>query len=410
MSNAPLKIGLDVRGIDPTFKAHSQRGTGRYVRELTSRLLSEKHLGFNFTTFSRENIGLNQIQAKILKNLPRGRVTFESQLCLRKNIKNMGCDFVHFFSHGDAPAYPITPQIVTILDLIPLKFPDLYQSGPLNMRFRLARFLENRAAIAAKGIIAISKTTKKDIIEILKIPEERIFVSYLGVDDSFFSLGEANTVSLNNHHLLDFKNRLGLPIDSLLGLYVGGLDARKNINFLLKIVSELNKNQNFLYEFQRDFKLVIVGNYQHEKTYPNILKSIESLGIKDKVIFLGFVSNEDLAILYRSSDIFIFPSLYEGFGLPVLEAMASSTPLVAGKNSCMLEVLGNSNFILPDNDIIAWVKSISDILIAKKSHDQALQDQLILNKTRAKQFNWENTTKQTIDAYAYFSKFSRNHL
>lgn len=400
MTAKKLKIGLDMRGIEPGFKAHAERGTGTYIRELTHRLHTYTECPFDFIDLQSADIGLTGLQQNILKNLPRGKVTFESQICLRKNIKQSGCDIAHFFSHGDAPSFPLIPQIVTILDLIPLRFPELYESGPMNLRFKLARYLENKAAISSKGVIAISHATKKDIIEILGIPADKIFVTHLGVHDSFFSPGTLLHLSqlLEKYQLRDETK------NTHYGLYVGGLDARKNIPFLLEICKEMRKEKNTSNLQKKNFKILIAGNYKNEKTYPALQKLILELDLKDQIIFLGYVPHEDLLSFYQSSDIFIFPSLYEGFGLPVLEAMASGTPVLAGNNSCMTEVLGNNTFLVEDNNLDSWVRSLHTILRAIEEKEVALLDQLNQNTLRAKRFTWQQTAQSTIDAYRQITK------
>ena len=385
----PIKktIGLDLRALDSNFKAHAQRGTGRYVRELTSRLLKLELDDFNFIPLTRENLDLKSWQLEFLNKLPRGKVTFESQICLRKNIKDANCDLAHFFSHGDAPAYPLVPQVVTILDLIPLKFPELYQTKDLNFRYKLARFLENRSALSASGIIAISEATKRDVVDILKIPESRVAVTYLGVDESFL-----NQTDLSDQDKNEVKLKHNLPLLADLGLYIGGLDARKNIEFLIEIVSELNLSDG-------NFHLAIVGEHSKEKAFKKIEALIKQKKLEDKISFLGFVDSESLLKLYKTADIFVFPSLYEGFGLPVLEAMASETLVVAGNNSCMPEVMADKDFLFKDNDLNAWVLGIRGFLQQRKSGSTTLVERLKENKKRALGFSWDRTAISTIEAY-----------
>lgn len=387
MANTPFQIGLDLRALDPSFKAHAQRGTGTYVRELTTRLLKNEDPNFVFTPLTRESLGLKSWQLNLLNNLPRGKVTFESQICLRKNIKDTNCEAVHFFSHGDAPAFPLIPQIVTILDLIPLKFPVLYQTKDLNLRYKLARYLENKAALSAKGIIAISEATKRDIVEILNIPKDKVFVTYLGVNEAYF-----NEPSLSVEESLKLKNKYNIPLEDNLALYVGGLDARKNITFLLDVIKELNKSQTKTH-------LVLIGDHTKEKSYKEIENYIQKNDIKSHVTFTGFVESATLRQFLKISDIFLFPSLYEGFGLPVLEAMASQTLVLAGNNSCMPEVLKNRELLLEDNNLHTWTRKIKDLVSLKKQNHSSIKEILKYNLEIARNFTWDKTAKQTIEAY-----------
>jgi len=256
--------------------------------------------------------------------------------------------------------------------------------------------LENRAAQSSKQIIAISQATKKDIIEILKIPEEKIAVTYLGVEQAFF-----DSRSATEHEKESIFAAHNLPKNSTFGLYVGGLDARKNIEFLLQIIHDLNFNSD-KFKDNGGFFVGIVGNYKKEKSFEKIQSLIKKYNIEDKVKFLGFVENDLLLRLYKIVDIFIFPSLYEGFGLPVIEAMASNCLIAAGNNSCMPEVVGNVNFLYPDNNLKLWVKGITDLVCAKQSNNELLKDQLKINKDKALSFTWEKTTSSTIEAYKSF--------
>jgi glycosyltransferase involved in cell wall biosynthesis len=387
--SAPI-VAVDARALEKDFRAHFGRGTGRYVSEVLSRLTSLDYDDLKILKMDSSSLSLSTFQKKLSSILPAGKVTFESQFCMNKNISSLNANLSHFFFHGDAPAYPSTPTIISVLDLIPLKFPDLYQKGVGGIRYKFARFLERKAILSAKAIITISEASKKDIIEIMEIPEERIHVTYLGVDDSFFNLKNSNEINFLSSNLQILKT-------AFTSLYVGGVDARKNLYFLFNVISELNKIE-YIKE-SGGFHLIIAGNYTNDKEYPKLKAYIDKSELNDFIHLSGFVDDDILKSLYKDCDFFIFPSLYEGFGLPVIEAMASGLPVIAGDNSCMSEVMGQSGWRLPDNDTRCWVSSINNLCATKLNNSSILKEQSELGIKQARKFNWDNTSSQTLEVY-----------
>ena len=393
---APVTIGLDLRATEPDFKAHYGRGTGRYTQELVQALLGLQERG---------NIGEIQLQAlkgdtlrgssgmrQFVKALPLGRMTVETQLLLPYQLWKTQKSFVHFFSHGDAPAWSPVPYLVTVLDLIPLRFPDLYRANRPNWRFHLARYLENRAVKSAAGIFAISQATKRDLIELLGVPEERIVVTPLAVGPEFRAATNVGTA------LLEIKSRLRseleLPPDRPMLLYVGGVDPRKNVPFLLKAFSEVLKNSP-----ERPF-LVLVGKYAADDNFPLVLSTIKELRLEGDIKLAGFVPDALLPKYYQAATLSVFPSLYEGFGFPVLESMASGVPVIAGNNSSMPEVGGGGAILLPDNELTIWVKEIEAVL-ASSQRQLALAEKGIVS---AGEFSWERTARLTVQGYEFFAQ------
>jgi len=398
-----IRVAVDARGLEPHFRAHFGRGTGRYVREVLNCFDHIDTGNIEITRIRSIDLELTAFQRKLSEIIPAGKVTYETQFCLNKNITKLQATFAHFFFHGDAPAFPITPQVVSVLDLIPLKFPELYQKGVGGIRYKFARYLEDRAIRAAIGLIAISEATKKDIIEILKLPEEIIEVVPLGVDKSFFE--NYKLEEFENTSLWETKKRLrsekNLPKEGFLGLYVGGIDARKNIPFLIDVISELNSIDEI--SSRGGVHLALAGNYEKDNQLPQLKDKISRLRLEDRVHLLGFVDDSSLRELFSLSDLFLFPSLYEGFGLPVLESMASGLPVIAGNNSSLPEVMGERGWKFSDGKVIEWVKGIQEILPSIETHSENLRREIELGKERARSFTWEKTALGTINAYRKFS-------
>jgi glycosyltransferase involved in cell wall biosynthesis len=389
------RVGVDTRATEHGFKAHYGRGTGRYASELTRQLLYQTRnntsLNIDIVTASGEVFYGGEFRKRLMRNVPIGKATLETQVFLSNSLRKLDVDLFHFFSHVDAPAYCTTPYVVTVLDLIPLRFPELYKADKPNWRYKLARFFEYKAIKNARGVIAISEATKRDLIEFLDFDEDKIAVTPLAVSDEFF----AKPLDRDTWELEKYSQRAYFqlsPTTPLL-LYVGGIDARKNLHFLLEVFAEVLRETS-----NNQPLLLIAGPYGSDKAYPELVNKIKQLGIFDSVKLLGFVDDEQLRRLYQSANITVFPSLYEGFGLPVLESMACGTPVIAGDNSSIPEVAGKSAVLLKDNNKQIWVREIVSLL-------SSLERQYDLSKSSIKQarsFSWGITAKKTLGAYQQF--------
>ncbi|MFN8389836.1 MAG: glycosyltransferase family 1 protein [Bdellovibrionota bacterium] len=391
----PFRIGIDARATEPGFKAHFGRGTGRYATELVSRLVGsspDSDDPLRVLPFLAKDLKSKPWEAKVIELLPFGRQTAETQFFLPKRLQTLGFDLLHFVAHGDATARCGVPYVVTVLDLIPLKFPDLYKADKADWRFRLARKLEEQSIRNASGIVAISEATKRDLVEILGIPPERVVVTPLGVSNRFTPrspiLAEWQLEARRT------KERLGLPVDRPMLLYAGGIDPRKNVPFLLSVFSEVLK-----YNWAVRPVLALVGAYENDRCYPALRELIQRLGLQNDVVLQGFVSEDDLPLVYRAAHLKLFPSLYEGFGLPVLEALASGAPVIAGNNSSIPEVAGNAALLLEDNNRSSWVTEILALLQNETRQGQLSQ----AGKMQARKFTWDHTARTTLEAYRFFA-------
>ncbi len=391
-----MRIGLDLRPTEIGFKAHAGRGTGRYTLELVQAMQSiadEFDNSLSLIPIHSQDILKSGMDEALVKYLPLGARTFESQYLYPRRLSRLDVDMLHFFSHGDAPARAVVPQVVSVLDLIPLKFPELYRADKPNARFRFARWLEYEAIRNSVGIIAISECTKADIVELLGVAPEKIAVTPLAVAPSLLETVAEHrqaSISVEQH-----RQRLGLPLEEDLLLYVGGIDPRKNIPFLCEMLAELLRNPTGT----RKPRLLLAGAYEKDDQYPKLLKTIAELGVAEQVTFLGFVPDSDLVALYQSADLFLFPSMYEGFGFPVLEAMACGTPVVAARNSSIPEVAGTSGVLLPDTDVPAWVNAIAALLKRPEARMELAEAGLV----QSRRFSWEKTARATLEAYTRFA-------
>jgi glycosyltransferase involved in cell wall biosynthesis len=230
----------------------------------------------------------------------------------------------------------------------------------------------------ARLILCVSENVRDLTAEKFKISPERLFVVYNGVGENF------HPVALDHVHSV-LKNTYGIYHPYI--LYVGELVARKNI---IRILEAFN---HFRHEVRSDTKLVLAGT----RTWPSegIDETIERLKLKDHVIELGYVNNQDLPVLYSGAEMFVFPSLWEGFGIPVIEAMACSTPVLTSNNSALPEVAGGAAVLIDPysvEDIASGMyKLFSDATLRQSLRAKGLE--------RAKFFTWRRTAQQTLEAY-----------
>ncbi|MBU4420989.1 MAG: glycosyltransferase family 4 protein [Proteobacteria bacterium] len=264
--------------------------------------------------------------------------------------------------------------VITIHDMAHEYYPEATSKRIFNYLKKLQRSAEK-----ADLIIADSENTKKDVEKILNIPNEKIKVIYLGVDPIFRPI--------NDKDVLDPIRRKYNIYEKFI-LYVGAIQPRKNIATLIRAYSMLCKEQNF------EHKLVIAGGVGWKNK--NIRPLIEELKLKDKIIFTGYISEHDLPAIYNLSDAFVFPSLYEGFGLPVLEAMACGVTVVTSNVSSLPEVAGDAALLINPHSIEDLADGIRRIL-----HDEGLRKKNIAKGLeQAKLFTWEKCARETLDVFS----------
>lgn len=383
------RVGLDLRGTEQGFKAHFGRGTGRYAEELARHLLQSAQNDISVIGLRSPELSGSRLEKSIIRAIPFGKVSLETQFFLPNRVSRARLDLMHFVAHGDAPARLKTPYIVTVLDLIPLRFAELYRAERPGWRFNLARSLELQAIKGAAGIIAISDATKRDIVELLGAAPERIAVTHLAVDRSrFVSAGSVPNVETREA----LRQDLSLPLDRPLILYVGGIDPRKNVPFLLRMLEALIQRGKVRPH------LVMVGGIANDKQFPALQAQIREARLENDISFAGHVSDADLVKYYQAVDVMVYPSLYEGFGLPVLEAMTAGCPVIAGRNSSLPEVSGSRYPLFRDNDIGAWVEGVESLLLDFGRREELRSEGL----SRSGEFSWERTANATLNAYREF--------
>jgi glycosyltransferase involved in cell wall biosynthesis len=275
------------------------------------------------------------------------------------------------------------PTVVTIHDVMPLIFQDHF---PVGIRGKVNLFFQKQALKNVKKIITVSEISKRDIIKCLELDPAKISITKESIDPKFRVLPKKD--------LEKIKEKYNLPEKFI--LYVGDGNFVKNLPFLIKGFKSIEVN---------DIKLVLVGkvflktsaelNHPELKSLKETLELIKKSGLTDKVILPGYVPTEDLVAFYNLATVYVQPSLYEGFGIPILEAMSCGTPVVSSTGGSLKEVGGEAASYFDPNDLDQFIKNLTAVL-----QNGTLQDKLSKKGSeRAKLFSWQEVTNETIKVY-----------
>jgi glycosyltransferase involved in cell wall biosynthesis len=263
------------------------------------------------------------------------------------------------------------PAVFTAHDLGYLHYPDKH---PLPQRLYLA-WSTRHSANVARRVIAVSKATAHDLVALNGIPREKIRVVYSGVDDLLAPVADPGRIDA-------LRARLGIPGPYI--LHVGSIQPRKN---LVRLVEAFR----LVMEDIPDLTLVLAGRLGWD--YQPLLSRIGQPGLAGRVILAGFVPDEDLPILYSGAAVYAFPSLYEGFGFPALEAMACGTPVICSNTSSLPELVGDAALTFPPTDVTALADALRRVLT-----DASLRSRLIARGfERGSHFTWEAAAQATLD-------------
>ena len=275
------------------------------------------------------------------------------------------------------------PTVLTCYDLIPLVCPQYY-----SLLQRLVSWLAHTLALeTADRVLAISQATRADLIHHFHLDSQRVVVTWLAPDPAFRPQPLERVIAL--------RARLHLP--EQYALYLGSNKPHKNLVCLVKAwrISNLSRpartcgGQSPI----SDFKLVIAGHW--DSRYPEAMRLAEELDLRDQVIFAGPVAEGDLPALYSGAALFVFPSLYEGFGLPVLEAMACGVPVVCSNTSSLPEVAGDAALLADPSDVDALAVTMSQALASEELRQEMRQK----GRVQAAKFSWEQTARETLAVY-----------
>ena len=375
-------------GIDYTAATHQQAGIGRYTRGLVVALAqqnTEDEFVLLVTGGRSDRAGpqTQQLESVLPGSFRIRRAPLSERvwtilwhrlrLPIPVDLFTGPVDVFH------SPDYVLPPlrqgkTVVTIHDLSFLRYPEGAEP-------KLRRYLSSvvpRAVSRADLVLGDSENTRNDIIELLGVPPGKVEVLHPGVDEIFRVVEDERVLTeVSSLHGLDFPFILA----------VGTVEPRKNLILLLDAYAALRKASDVPH------KLVIAGGKGW--LYEGVFRRVEELSLDEDVIFLGFVADQNLPALYSLADVFVFPSLYEGFGLPPLEAMACGTPVITSRTSSLPEVVDEAGLMVPANDPDMLAETIGRVL-----NDPGLGEDLAKRGvSQARKFTWQATGEKLLAIY-----------
>ena len=350
-----MRIGFDATPLSAPYS-----GVGTYAANLLHALQMKSQ---------EEIVTLAPLSTNGNRHRPVSNKTLWMQLTLPRDISYLDLDICHF-TNFVAPLLCPCPTVITIHDMTLWMFPELHPTR----RLAAMRPIIPLAAQHASAIIAVSKSAKADIVSILDLDPDKVHVVYEAPAEHFQPIND-------EEYLTRIRARYHLSDPFI--LYVGTLEPRKNIVRLLEAFAELCHSGTVPHHF------VIIGN-RGWKDSP-IFEAVERLKIGKFIRFIGQIPAEDLAALYNLAEAFVFPSLYEGFGLPVIEAMACGAPVVTSRRGSLQEIADDAAEFIDPTDIQSIKQGLLRVLCdpgyAHELSQRGLQ--------RAAQFRWSDAADQT---------------
>lgn len=367
---------------DGRFLSLSHAGIGRYSCELLKHVLpqdkTQKYIllvnkGAKFDeelsrALTEREVPVDIIETDII------HYSLAEQTKLPSLLKSLKPDLVHF-PHFNHPLLYRGKFVVTIHDL------TLSQYAERGGKIKKIAYLKviSNAASKSEKVLTVSDFVKNDLAKTLKIPKNKIVTTYNGVDKKF--------CKITNPRVLKRTEKYG--IDSPYILYVGQWREHKNLVRLIEAFYQIANDS------RQTQKINLVFGGRPDPKYPQLVTKVKELGLEESVKFIGFVDDEDLPVLYNNAELFAFPSLSEGFGLPGLEAQSCGIPLVASNRTCFTEIFGSGAIYFDPENVSDMAEKIANVLYDKKLRS-TLIDKGLENALR---FRWEDVASRTLDVY-----------
>ena len=365
-----MRIALDVRKINDF-------GIGTYIRNLIKHLPSvDRETEYFLLCYPQDEElvrSLNPHFTPVRVTAPNYSV--REHIVIPATLRRLRVDLFHS-PHYVLPILTPCRSVVTVHDVIHLLFPQYLRS---RLASHYARYMIGRALEKAELVLTVSDSSKRDLLTFFEVSPDKVVVIPNGLDSAI-------TEGLSVEELAQVKERF--QIFGRTVLFVGNIKPHKNVERLIAAFAKVREDPEF-----SDLTLIVVGD--DISKYPSLRRTVERHQVRRNVRFFGFVPELTLVALYKIADVFAFPSLYEGFGLPPLEAMANGTPVVTSNISSLPEVVGNAALTVDPYNIDKISEAIHEIL-----SDRALRSRLIADGyERAKQFSWEGSAAQVHQAY-----------
>jgi glycosyltransferase involved in cell wall biosynthesis len=379
-----VKIALDIRRM-------TEFGVGTYIRNIVRTLcrLDQENEYFLIGPPAKvQEIGplpanFHHIPAEAPER------TFQGYREFRTALKRLNCDLVHIPNLFSVPRMMPCPYVMTVHDMFEHMSGARQQIGfwgTWNMQ------MTRQVLRGAARIFAVSNFTRTEIEKLFEIPSSRIEVIYNAIDERFLH-GHASPA---DRELIAERYQVTYPFL----LYAGRISPHKNVVRMIEAFSalktELERDQAY-----PDLKLIIIGDDLSGN--PDLRRTVVRSGVQNDVRFLGFIPIEVLRIFYDSAKIFVFPSLYEGFGLPPLEAMAHGTPVVTSNATSLPEVVGNAAVLVNPENVFEIMRALHRVLMDKALRER-MKERGYKQVTR---FSWESSVRRVLDAYRQVAQCER---
>ncbi len=355
-----------------------QVGVSVYTKNLLDFFQKKSTKEIQFRVYLREEAHLSMpSETEFFKYVVVKGKFMWSQIYLPLHL-NLKKEIDIFFAPAHySPRFCPVPLVVTIHDLAYLYFPQEFLKKDL---YKLENWTKY-SVTKAKHIIAVSKSTKKDLMKEYNLPEEKIQVIYNGFEKETSNL-QPHTLNILQTHELEKEKYV---------LYVGTIQPRKNIRFLIQAFKKFHDKSP-------EYKLVLTG--KKGWLYEQIYEEVDKQNLQDSVIFTGYIPDEDVIELYKNAFCFVFPSLYEGFGIPLLEAMSYNCPVISSFAASLAEVGGDAcMYFDPKTD-----RDLIDDLLSLKDNPKLRNELIEKGQERIKNFSWQKCAEETLEAIMKIQK------
>jgi len=371
-----VKVAIDIRRM-------TDFGVGTYTRNVVRALARLDHSNHYFLIGSPQKVSEIGSLPPSFKTIPLldDGTTAKGYIEFRTILKRLDCDLVHIPHLFWMPRSLPCPYVVTVHDVLD----HMYRARDRSSLRRSLHFHLTRRVLKGAGrILAVSKFTKSEIEKLFGIRGSCIEVVYNAIDERFLH-GHA---SENDRQILAERYLVTYPFL----LYAGRISPHKNLVRIIEAFSalkgELEKEGKF-----PDLKLIIIGDELSK--HPDLRRTVIRSGVNNDVRFMGFVPIEMLRVFYDAAKVFVFPSLYEGFGLPPLEAMAHGTPVVTSNTSSLPEVVGNAAVLVNPENVFEIMRAVQRVLL-----DQSLRDRIKQRSyEQTKKFSWDKSAQRILEVY-----------